>query len=211
VALAGGAGGTAAIGGAAKGVAGLSRTQILPSPGPHGAAPGGAGIGSSTTAARHFRWRGPAGLTVAAVGVAAVALLVLLGGHLFGAGGPPTAASPGQVSANGNQSTAVPATTAPAAAPVAPADQLDVVRTAVWAQVRAGQLRAGDAADLTKRLDEIGRRMSRGQTDKVAEKINDLRNDLAGLRQDGKLGASGYAAVLSSLDPLAANPPPARD
>jgi serine/threonine-protein kinase len=144
---------------------------------------------------------GPGGITAVAIGVAVVtAVLVALFMALRSepqAGGPGTSPA-GPTSAGSGPSVA-------ATKPVAEA--VDDVRTAIQAQVAAGELNANSAKDLTKKLDEIERQLNGRESDKAAEKVDDLRDRLAELRRDGKVSNAGYAAILASIDQLASAVP----
>lgn len=77
------------------------------------------------------------------------------------------------------------------------------VRDTVQDQARAGHLDPDAAGDLTRQLDEIDDQVAIGNTSKTADKVADLRDRLADLRDAGKITADGYQTVLASLDALA--------
>jgi serine/threonine protein kinase len=70
-------------------------------------------------------------------------------------------------------------------------------------QRQAGQLDGTTADELTKKLEQVGREVNKGDTGKAAEKLADLRSKLDELHQDGKITSAGYDAVQASLTQLA--------
>jgi eukaryotic-like serine/threonine-protein kinase len=70
-------------------------------------------------------------------------------------------------------------------------------------QRQAGQLDGETADELTKKLEQVGREVNKGDTGKAAEKLADLRSKLDELHQDGKITSAGYDAVQASLTQLA--------
>jgi eukaryotic-like serine/threonine-protein kinase len=86
---------------------------------------------------------------------------------------------------------------------------VDAVRRIIQAQMAAGQLDSASADDLADRLSEVDRRLANGDVDKVAAEVAKLREDLTELRADGHITATGYAAIVQSLDRLAQFLPPA--
>jgi eukaryotic-like serine/threonine-protein kinase len=134
---------------------------------------------------------GPAGIAAVAVGAAAVTALVIA---ILAAGGAAQPSAAPTADATGTVSTA--ATTAPATATTS------TVLAAIQAQVNAGQLDAGDAKDLTGKLDDVDRNIARGRTGEAAQKLNDVRDRLAELRDDHKITNAGYSAILAAIDQL---------
>jgi serine/threonine-protein kinase len=137
---------------------------------------------------------GPAGIAAVAAGAAAVTALVIA---LFIAATPAEqAASPAN---SGTRGASTPATATTAAAPT----NVNAVRAAIQAQVQAGQLDARGANDLVDRLDDVDRNLARGRPDDAAQKLEDVRDRLNELRDDGKITNAGYSAILAALDQLA--------
>lgn len=151
---------------------------------------------------RPMAGRGPRlGLAgIAAVALGAAALAAILVAVLLNAARPPQAGPPATAAST---SVSAPAPTGE------PADRATAVAAAIQAQMQAGQLDPNAANDLANEVDEIVRHLADGETDKAAKKVADLRSRLAELRQNDKITTAGYAALLSSLDQLAAGLPPA--
>ncbi|SNT59033.1 serine/threonine protein kinase [Asanoa hainanensis] len=164
---------------------------------------------------------------VAAGAVAAIALASLLAATRDGGpdrvAAPPAASAapasapvPGHTSAlrSPTPSRSTRTTTAPAAPPSPtkprptrtspPAVAVDPVtdlRRTIDAQVDASQLKAKEAADLHKRVDDIADRLDRDAPD-APRKIGELRTRLADLRRQDKLTETGYAAISRAVDRL---------
>jgi serine/threonine-protein kinase len=129
---------------------------------------------------------------VVALGAAVLGALVVAA--LLTAGRPQSQAGPSP--------TAVSAAAATAGPTVGPAGLVRAVQASIQTQVQAGQLDPDAANDLDNKLDEIVRRLTKGDIDKAAEKVTELGTRLAELRKDGKITTAGYNAVLASLDQL---------
>lgn len=84
-----------------------------------------------------------------------------------------------------------------------PAARLGTVRAVVAAQVEAGELDAEAAETLDKRLAEVEEKLADGNLRDAVKKVDDVRDALADLRDDGDIGDAGYQAVRTSLDELA--------
>ena len=78
-------------------------------------------------------------------------------------------------------------------------------------QRQAGGLDDKTADELTKKLEQVGREVNKGDTGKAAEKLADLRSKLDELRRDGKITTAGYDAVQASLTQLADTLPPSEE
>ena len=85
------------------------------------------------------------------------------------------------------------------------------MRLTIQQQVTAGHLAPASANDLYKKVDEIAEKINEGDSAESTKKIKELRDKLAGLREDGRLSQVGYEALTASLDRVAAiapTPPP---
>ena len=78
-------------------------------------------------------------------------------------------------------------------------------------QRQAGRLDGKTADELSKKLEQVGREVNKGDTGKAAEKLADLRSKLDELHRDGKITTAGYDAVQASLTQLADTLPPSED
>ncbi|MFG2044048.1 protein kinase [Dactylosporangium sp. NPDC048998] len=169
-------------------------------------------------------------IALVALGAVAVAALVFALGTLPGRSGHPaagpapaytTAAPPAEDTSSPTPSD-TPADTpsdSPSAEPTdTPSDEpsdasdpnaatLDEARAAVQAQAGDGSLDGGTARELTRRIDSLARDLSRGNADRAAADLASLRDRLDQLHQDGTLTSTGYTAVLTPVDQLAANLP----
>jgi serine/threonine-protein kinase len=103
---------------------------------------------------------------------------------------PPTTASP------------TPTRSVPAARQVAAADQVAALQALVTQQTDAGHLDARSADELHGTLDDIARRLSRGQTAPAAARAGQLRSRLTELNQQGKLTTAGYQVLAPAVDQL---------
>ncbi|MFF5231616.1 serine/threonine-protein kinase [Dactylosporangium sp. NPDC000521] len=154
---------------------------------------------------------GPIGVALAAV-VVLVAVIAITAAIMAGrddpqssSGAAPTSSAP---AAAPPTSGAAPTSGAPS--PARPGDALAAARATVSEQADAGQLSAESARELNKRLAEIERYLAKGDENKAAGKVAELRRKLGEQRKDGKTQQAGYTAVLASLDRLAASLPPPR-
>jgi eukaryotic-like serine/threonine-protein kinase len=142
---------------------------------------------------------GPAGIAAVAIASAVVTALVIA----VYAAGPAVhdVAAP-------NRSGGTPAPTV-AATPTASASSgtVQAVRAAIQTQLQAGQIDADDANDLSGRLDEVDRNLTRGRPSDAAQKLSDLRSRLSQLRGDGKITSFGFVAIVIVINRLAATLP----
>jgi serine/threonine-protein kinase len=154
------------------------------------------------------------------VTLAVAALLALLGvafAVLPGSGGPvpapvtapaTPASSPPSDSPTPDDSSSL-ASTPPAPAPsinrpaATLADRYNAVLIAISQQANAGQLDARAAADLRNSLEDIGRRLSKGQVGLASSRVERMRSQLSELVEDGKLTDSGFRVVSGALDRFA--------
>ncbi len=97
---------------------------------------------------------------------------------------------------------ATPARSVPATRQVAAADQVAALQTLVTQQTDAGRLDARSAGELHGTLDDIGRRLSRGQTAPAAARAGQLRSRLTELEQQGQLTSAGYQVLAPAVDQL---------
>jgi hypothetical protein len=158
---------------------------------------------------------GPAGIAGVAV---AVAVVVGIAVAAFTSGGsrpqaaPPTAASSAAASTPATVASRPPSDTAE---PDTPQQALANVRSAIQAQVQAGQLDGDLADELTGQLDDIDQQLTDGNghkaAAKVAGKVDDLRSKLREAQHDGKITEAGYGAIALTIDQLAASLPARND
>jgi hypothetical protein len=109
---------------------------------------------------------------------------------------PPTRVRPG---AN--------ATTAPAPVTGLPSDlqaAIATVRTTIQRQIDTGQLDRYAGADLLDKADQVARNLSRGDWAAALNYASKLWETLGNYRQDGKLTATGYKAIVSAVDQVRA-------
>jgi serine/threonine-protein kinase len=92
----------------------------------------------------------------------------------------------------------VPASRGPTAA-----DQVAALQALVTQQANAGHLDAEAASELHGSLDDIARRLGRGQTFPVTSRVSQLRGRLTELKQDGQLTSAGYQVLAAGVDQLA--------
>ncbi|WP_432984146.1 protein kinase domain-containing protein [Dactylosporangium sp. CA-233914] len=164
-----------------------------------------------------------AGIALTALGAAAVAVAVFALGTLPGRSdhpaAAPTPADTTQSLPSADTSSAAPSdppTDTPSPAPTytptdTPSDPteatLAAVRAAVRAQTGDGGLDSGTARELNRRLDRLAREFARGNDDRAAAELASLLDRLDQLHQDGTLTGTGYTAVLTLVDQLAASLP----
>jgi serine/threonine protein kinase len=98
--------------------------------------------------------------------------------------------------------TAKPSRSAPTTRQVPAADQIAALQTLVTQQADAGHLDGRSADELHSTLDDIGRRVSRGQTGAAAARAGQLRSRLTELNQLGKLTTAGYQVLAPAVDQL---------
>jgi hypothetical protein len=166
----------------------VARTQTMPTLDPHDEKPSARGIRL-----------GPIGIATVAIGAAVLAALTVLA--LQTAGGSRPQAGPPSTAASSDPTTAASPTGGPA-------ERVNALRITLQAQVDAGHLDLDDAEDLDNKIDDIERYVARGEVDKAAKELADLRTKLEDLRKDDKITTAGYEAVLTSLDQLADGLPP---
>ncbi|MEU0558886.1 protein kinase [Dactylosporangium sp. NPDC006015] len=153
---------------------------------------------------------GPIGVALAAV-VVLVAVVAVTAAIMAGRDGSPSSGAGPTSSAAVAPPTSGAAPTSAAPSPSLPGDALAAARATVSEQAGAGQLSTESARELNKRLDEIERFITKGDEEKAADKVAELRRKLGEQRKDGKTQQAGYTAVLASLDRLAASLPPPRN
>lgn len=178
--------------GSAASTAGLPPTRLLP---------------GSTSDQRHQApsaphrlrpWVTPRTAAVAAA-VAAAALLAAVALSGTSRPEPPAAQVPritAQPTSAPPSSLAVQASTLSPPSPLTPTARL---AAAIPQQIDAGTLDPEAGRDLLHKLEEIDRKLTRG--DDINDKLAELGRKLTKLRRDGKLTTAGYD-TLSSLDPL---------
>ncbi|WP_432826072.1 serine/threonine-protein kinase [Dactylosporangium sp. CA-092794] len=108
---------------------------------------------------------------------------------------------------------APPTTPAPAATPgraATLADPYSNLQAVIAQQVSAGQLAPDAGAELHDRLEDVARRLSKGQSD-VTGRLDRVRQSLAGMQRDGKVTSGGYQAVSAALDRFANSLPHSQD
>ena len=78
-------------------------------------------------------------------------------------------------------------------------------------QRQAGSLDDETADRLTKKLEQVGREVNKGDTGKAADKLGDLSSKLDELYDDEEITTAGYDAVEASLTQLADTLPPSEE
>jgi serine/threonine-protein kinase len=141
---------------------------------------------------------GPLGIAAVAVAAAVVTALIIGGLSAIHPTQPVGAPATGQ-STMSTTPTSAPPTTA-----TTDISSADGVRAAIQAQVQAGQLTADDASQLTDPLDNVDRDLGRGRYSQAADQLGGVRDHLSQLLSDQKITQSGYDAILSAVDDLAA-------
>jgi serine/threonine-protein kinase len=178
---------------------------------------------------------GPAGIAAVALGAAILAALtvaLLIAFQRAGTdaastatGSPPssTATAAGTATADrsaenpGTDSTSsrAPSTTASESSAENPGTGASAWLAALFGvieeQRQADRLDGKTADELSKKLEQVGREVNKGDTGKAAEKLADLRSKLDELHRDGKITTAGYDAVQASLTQLADTLPPSED
>ncbi|MET7396391.1 protein kinase [Dactylosporangium sp. NPDC005572] len=156
-----------------------------------------------------------AGIALAALGTTTVAAAVFAFGT-FPSWSDHRAAAPAPTDTTHSLPSADTSSAAPSDTPTAPwsteptdptAAALAAARAAVQAQAGEGGLNSGTARELNRRLDNLDRYLERGNADRAAAELSGLLNRLDQLHQDGTLTGTGYTAVLTPIDQLAANLP----
>jgi serine/threonine-protein kinase len=142
---------------------------------------------------------GLGGIAAVAVGAAAVTALVVA---LLMAGQPTQPVAAPEPSASGAGSSSVTGT-----APPIPPGTVDGIRGAILALAAAGELDPDGANSLVNKLNEIDRHLGKDQTEKAADKVDDLRDQLAEFRNDGRVSEAGFASLVAGLDQLASTIP----
>jgi eukaryotic-like serine/threonine-protein kinase len=176
-------------------------------------------------------WRRAALGSAALLTVIAIPLLAAAGCLPIEAAGPPPAGarSPGSASpvpASGPSSpsiqrspanragAATPRLTPPSASPLtasptAVADPIVGMRLSIQRQLAAGSLAPAAATELYKSVDDIAAKINDGNVVEARKKIDELRNDLAKLVQDGRLTPAGQVVLLADLDRIEGSLAPA--
>jgi serine/threonine protein kinase len=178
---------------------------------------------SAGTVSRRSRL-GPAAIAAVALGVVilaavAVALLVRPGTDAASTAAdsqPPSNAATAPGTATADSSTENPGTGSTASAPdtattetfaespgAAALARLAALVGVIEEQRQAGALDGETAGELTKKLAEVGREVTKGDTGKAAERLADMRSKLDEMHQDGKISTAAYDAVNASLTELA--------
>jgi eukaryotic-like serine/threonine-protein kinase len=178
---------------------------------------------SAATVGRRSRLR-PVAIAALALGVAilaavAVALLVRPGTDPASTAAdnqPPSSATTASGTATADNSTESPGTGSTASAPdtattetfaenpgAAASARLAALFGVIEEQRQAGAIDGETADELTKKLEPLGREVTRGDTGKAAEKLTDFGSKLDELQQDGKITTAAYDAVQASLTELA--------
>ncbi|GAA6525513.1 protein kinase [Intrasporangium sp. DVR] len=150
--------------------------------------------------------------------ISTVLVLLLLAGVLWVALGgegedPGAAAASGAPSASArttprtttaSRKTEAPTTTGAGAGTTsgAAARALDTVRGVISTVASFGGLQDKDAADLGKRLDDLGRQLGRDNEEQVAKKLDDLEKRVDDLAEKGDLSESGHQLIRAALDAL---------
>jgi eukaryotic-like serine/threonine-protein kinase len=157
---------------------------------------------------------GPAGIAGVAVAVAVLVGIAVAAFTSRGSGpqaAPPTTAPSAVASTPATVASTPPSHTAE---PNTPQQAVANIRSAIQAQVQAGQLNDDLAGELTSQLDDIEQQLTDGNGHKAAAKVggkvDDLRRKLREAQHDDKITAAGYAAIAPAIDRLAALVP-ARD
>jgi serine/threonine-protein kinase len=188
----------------------------------------------SPTPTQKRRRRTIAAFAAAAIAVAGAATIVpMLGTETGGAAGPgvgpdtPAATSPAAAdvapptparslgtspsavppsSTRGRAAHAAPPTRPPSrAAPVT--DPITALRQTISQQVTAGNLKADAATDLNHMVDDLVKTIATGNTADVTNKIKALRGKLTTLNKGGQLNDTGYRALNTAVDQVAAVQP----
>jgi eukaryotic-like serine/threonine-protein kinase len=97
-----------------------------------------------------------------------------------------------------------PAETVQPTAPAPPTDPIAAARLSIQQQVSTGNLNPDVAKDLYKKVDEIAREINADDATDAANKLNNLRDKLAGLLEQGELTTVGHDALTRDLDRPAA-------
>jgi serine/threonine-protein kinase len=147
----------------------------------------GSGIGPGTSAATS-----PAAAAVAPPGLAR------------SLGTSPSAVPPSSTRGRAAQ-TATPTRPPPSTAPVT--DPITALRQAISQQVTAGSLKADAATDLNHMVDDLAKTIATGNTGEVTNKIKALRAKLTTLNKGHQLSDTGYRALNTAVDQVAADQP----
>jgi hypothetical protein len=83
------------------------------------------------------------------------------------------------------------------------------MRLSIQRQLAAGNLGPATAAALYKSVDEIAAKINGGDIVEARKKIDELRNNLAKLVQDGRLTLAGKVVLLADLDRIEGSLPAA--
>jgi serine/threonine-protein kinase len=156
-------------------------------------------VGADTRPARSGLRVGPlgiAGVAVAAAVVTAMVIALLAAIHPTNPVGAP---------ASGQSTGVATPTSQPSLTPTTDVTSADGVRAAIEAQVQAGQIQADDASQLTDTLNDVDRDLARGRFSQAGGRLDDVRNRLSEYLNDQKITQSGYDAILSAVESLAAS------
>jgi serine/threonine-protein kinase len=82
-------------------------------------------------------------------------------------------------------------------------DQYNNLQSVITQQTNAGQLDARAAAELRERLEDVARRLGRGQTEAASSRLARVRASLDDLVRDGKLTNGGFQVVSAAMDRFA--------
>jgi serine/threonine-protein kinase len=93
--------------------------------------------------------------------------------------------------------------------PTAATDPIVGMRLSIQRQLAAGNLGPATAAALYKSVDEIAAKINGGDIVEARKKIDELRNNLAKLVQDGRLTLAGKVVLLADLDRIEGSLPAA--
>ena len=177
---------------------------------------------------------GPAGIAAVALGAAILAALIVALFIAFqrpatdaatAADSPPSSTATAAGSATADSSAENPGTSStPRRAPettetessaenpgTGASARLAALFDVIEEQRQAGSLDGKTADELTKKLEQVGREVDKGDTGKAAEKLTDLGSKLDELHRDGKITTAGYEAVQASLTQLADTLPPSEE
>jgi serine/threonine-protein kinase len=101
--------------------------------------------------------------------------------------------------------TATPTRPPPRTAPVI--DPITALRQTISQQVTTGNLKADAATELNHMVDDLVKTIATGNTADVMNKIKALRAKLTTLNKGGQLSDTGYRALSTAVDQVAADQP----
>ena len=88
---------------------------------------------------------------------------------------------------------------------------VDAVRGVILALIAAGELDEDAADSITDRLNEVDRSLDRGQENRAADRLDQVRERVEDLRRDGDVNEPAYEILVASLDQLAGTIPSDND